>query len=524
MKQRKPIELKGSNSHKLNNVLEQPLESIVTHNPKLNKKINFRTTQKTEVEIVNSLSNSFKEPNGTNDDTRAEFAVFLLILIGNEIELKLNDGKLYRGIFQSLDTRDNEIFICIQYCVRIFDIFSDERSIPIEKYKIFPLQSVSRFFTTNINGVQTSFEDISSEKAIKSKSQDQFKTDVEIGQTQETITERALQPWVSEENYTEVIEDVLGETPVTNWDQFEENRIKFGVEGTYDETLYTTPLNYDDISEEEKKKAELLAKEIESNQRKNHIYFVENDTDGLKTVDDEEMHFSSVYRETDDKNIVPKTSEVVEDRCNDIPIKVASQNEEDKNSNKKASSKTNFSFNPNAKEFQPRCITKPNIPNSDYNYGSNHNLVQVVENPLFMNYQTNHFYSYPMNERDIHFQQNMELNIPKGQYDIKTSLNTNPMFHSEITQYEVNTGEFVVREVDLNQHIQNKEYFVYDGSRFNEYHNLGFPKNYPISNRPYNGGSHNSVYYFQNRDQNPQSYQYYQVAEDPRNWSNEYPT
>ncbi|KAH8741078.1 hypothetical protein FG386_001630 [Cryptosporidium ryanae] len=527
MKQRRSIEPKNFSVHKFNSVSEHSLEGADSSISKLNKKVNFKVSQKTGLKTLDSLPKSFtKDQNRNENNVNSEFAVFLLILIGNEIELKLRDGKLYRGIFQSLDTKDNEIFICIQYCARIFNIFSDERSIPIERYKIFPLKSISRFFTTNMNGIPTSF-DTSSEKVNRSKSHELFKTDIEIGQTQGKISERILQPWTSEEHGANVIEDVLGETPITNWDQFEENRIKFGVEGTYDETLYTTPLNYENISEEEKRKAELLAKEIESNQRKDHIYFVENNVDGLNTIDDEEMNFSSVYRETDDRNKVSNVDKVANDGFNNVSsIKMTNQNEiSDKDSVKKATSKTNFSFNPNAKEFQPRCLTKPNISNdySIYGYGGNPNLVQVVESPLFMDYhQVNHFYRYPSGEQEINFQHKLELGVPKGQYDIK-ALNVNPILHNESIKYESNTGEFVARDIDTNQHIRNTGYFIYDGSKFNEYHNLAAPKNYPIPNRlyNYNNSNHSNVYYFRNRSQNSQSYLYYQVS-DPRNWNSEY--
>jgi len=51
-----------------------------------------------------------------------------------------------------------------------------------------------------------------------------------------------------------------------NWDQFTANEHLYGVSTTFDEELYTTKLNRDEIPKEQRERAERIAREIESGQ------------------------------------------------------------------------------------------------------------------------------------------------------------------------------------------------------------------------------------------------------------------
>lgn len=58
------------------------------------------------------------------------------------------------------------------------------------------------------------------------------------------------------------ISKVLNENEVENWDQFDANKEKFNVETNYDEVLYTTKLEKDKLTEEEKERAERIERVI----------------------------------------------------------------------------------------------------------------------------------------------------------------------------------------------------------------------------------------------------------------------
>lgn len=359
-----------------------------------------------------------------------DFAVFILVLIGNEVELKLSNSQVYRGIFHSISTREgsNEQFVCIRFCRRILDLFSNELSKPIEDYCMFPLSSVYRLSTTNTNGIPTSFDSVSGElKGSHADRINTFMTDNEISNSDVHVHERILKPWVSEENNSDLIDDVLGNESFECWDQFEENRNKFGVQGTYDENLYTTPLDYSAITEEERRNAEILANEIEKEQKTDSASYLLCEKNDSIIENDEEMHFSSVYRNVPDQISSNKaTDSKLENESASALNKSAKNNciesnwqVSDKDSQSKQG-KSSFSFNPNAKEFLPRGVS--NFPTIPENPSNNYINIQIHESNNSYEFQ-NDSYHYPYN-----IEHNIPSNIPSNGYQ----------YHYEISQQNHN--------------------------------------------------------------------------------------
>ncbi|KAK9171571.1 LsmAD domain protein [Cryptosporidium meleagridis] len=289
----------------------------------------------------------------------SEFAVFILVLIGSEVELKLIDNRVYHGIFHSISKKEgsNEHFICIRFCRRILELYSNELSKPIEDYCMFPLSSVYRLSTSNTSGIPTRFDSVSGElRGNKVCGTNAFRTDNEISHDDRHVHERILKPWIPEDHSSDIIEDILGSEPVDRWDQFEENLNKFGIQGTFDENLYTTPLDYNEISEEEKRKAEILASEIEMEQKTASINNFEND---------EEMNFSSVHRNISDQSNSNKGADIKLQNESVYELNQPKTNDKHSEATEELSNKDSlsknlkpkFSFNPNAKEFLPRAIS-----------------------------------------------------------------------------------------------------------------------------------------------------------------------
>ncbi|ODV88294.1 hypothetical protein CANARDRAFT_26448 [[Candida] arabinofermentans NRRL YB-2248] len=131
-----------------------------------------------------------------------------------------------------------------------------------------------------------------------SSSRSGFKTDTDISSAS-AIKERELQKWVPDDNdtFSTALDDISSSSG--NWDQFEVNERKFGIQSTYDEALYTTTISKDAPDYEERlKKADRIAKEIESQAHNGSIHLAEErgiivDDSGI----DEEDKYSGVIRD-----------------------------------------------------------------------------------------------------------------------------------------------------------------------------------------------------------------------------------
>ena len=90
-----------------------------------------------------------------------------------------------------------------------------------------------------------------------------------------------------------------------NWDQFELNKKMYNVVSTYDENLYTTKLDKDKISEEEKIIVDKMYKEIMGSDSKEKDMQVLEDRGIIKQKEDEfdeEDKYSSVIKNKNNNN------------------------------------------------------------------------------------------------------------------------------------------------------------------------------------------------------------------------------
>lgn len=84
---------------------------------------------------------------------------------------------------------------------------------------------------------------------------------------------------------------------IGTWDQFQANEVLFNVKGTFDESIYTTQLDKTKMKEEQIRKAEQLAREIESAPSAN-IHVAEERGQAVQEDFDEEDRYSGVLRKT----------------------------------------------------------------------------------------------------------------------------------------------------------------------------------------------------------------------------------
>ncbi|KAF2809728.1 uncharacterized protein BDZ99DRAFT_388593 [Mytilinidion resinicola] len=123
-----------------------------------------------------------------------------------------------------------------------------------------------------------------------------FRTDADISGNL-AIRERNLQRWEPSSDAHEGL--TLEESGKATWDQFATNQQRFGVESTYDESIYTTTIDRSNpLYQERAARAERIAREIETSSTLNsHV----NEERGNANVDDsgvdEEEKYSGVRRD-----------------------------------------------------------------------------------------------------------------------------------------------------------------------------------------------------------------------------------
>merc|ERR1719217_1923490 len=84
-----------------------------------------------------------------------------------------------------------------------------------------------------------------------------------------------------------------GKNGIGSWDQFAANKEKFNVSAAYDENLYTTKLDVDNVDSAKLREAERLAREIESTKSSN-FHIAEERNQKIQTDFDEEDLYSGV--------------------------------------------------------------------------------------------------------------------------------------------------------------------------------------------------------------------------------------
>jgi PAB1-binding protein PBP1 len=94
---------------------------------------------------------------------------------------------------------------------------------------------------------------------------------------------------------------------IGQFNQFEENKKKFGYKSTYTDEAYTTKLDHSEFSEHQKRQALSKANEIERQITSDKHMAEERGQKEQDDFDDEEMKYSGVYRNSS-KTVTGTTS------------------------------------------------------------------------------------------------------------------------------------------------------------------------------------------------------------------------
>ena len=222
----------------------------------------------------------------------------ILNSIGEKIHIDLISGDAIEGLLYSIDPISNEYLI-----------INNPRRLSRTGIPLFLKESLLKIYFKEILSINYQINNnISSEKNNNKKNT--FIVDSQISKKnlnpkkEEKLVKYEIK--ADDKNSNKYINQTLEDEEDTNWDQFELNKKVYNVVSTYDENLYTTKLDKNKITEEDKKFADKMFNEImNTNKDEKNIHILEDrgiipqkDND----MDEEDKYSSVIKNNTDNTN------------------------------------------------------------------------------------------------------------------------------------------------------------------------------------------------------------------------------
>ena len=235
----------------------------------LNDLLNYR--------FYGAFSNSIVKNNKLNKIT----------IQGELIRINFISGDLIEGLLYSIDEKKNEYFI-----------ITNPRRISRTNKPIFLKENYLKIYFNEISFIQSDY------KNFKPLAKANFETDFDISKKKKPKLEKKNLIHYKINEGEEIYQGNLEDDNNEKWDQFEINKKKYNVNTTYDENNYTTLLDKNNISNEQRNKAEKIVKEIMRESNKDTNIHILEDRGLLNENDiDEEDKYSSVLRKKDNDDI-----------------------------------------------------------------------------------------------------------------------------------------------------------------------------------------------------------------------------
>ena len=212
----------------------------------------------------------------------------ILNSLGEKIRLNLISGETIEGLLYTIDPINNEYLL-----------INNPRRFSRTGVPLFLKESILKIYFMEILSFNYEINNNISDNKNK---KDIFKLDSDISNINNIYSSKAEEKLVKyevkEEDKNIYMNKKLEDDEDENWDQFELNKKMYNVVSTYDENLYTTKLDKNKITEEDKKYADKMYKEImSSSNNENDIHILE-DRGIIQQNDDfdEEDKYSSVIK------------------------------------------------------------------------------------------------------------------------------------------------------------------------------------------------------------------------------------
>ncbi|CAN1286725.1 Polyadenylate-binding protein-interacting protein 4 [Linum perenne] len=219
-------------------------------------------------------------------------------LIGLPVDVQLKDGSIYSGTCYTTNV-EKEFAIVLKMARLTKDVLHrggkpEYISKAPSKTLIIPGKDVAQVIAKD---VPVTADGLSNE--LQNERHHDILIDSIISRSHHVDPERELEPWVPDGDDLQCpeLENIFDGSWNRGWDQFETNKMLFGVKSTFDEELYTTKLEKGPRMRELEREAMRIAREIEGEETQD-LHLAEER--GINVGDDfdidEETRFSSVYR------------------------------------------------------------------------------------------------------------------------------------------------------------------------------------------------------------------------------------
>ena len=206
--------------------------------------------------------------------------------LGEKIRINLISGDTIEGLLYTIDSINNEYLI-----------INNPRRFSRTGIPLFLKESLLKIYFKEILSINYEINNL----ILDNKKNNEFFSDSQISKKhyKSKKEEKLVKFELKEEDKDKYLNQKLEDENDENWDQFELNKKMYNVVSTYDENLYTTKLDKNKISEEDKKYADKMYKEIMSSSKNEKNVHILEDRGIIKQKDDEfneEDKYSSVIR------------------------------------------------------------------------------------------------------------------------------------------------------------------------------------------------------------------------------------
>ena len=214
----------------------------------------------------------------------------ILNSIGEKIHIDLISGDAIEGLLYTIDPINNEYLI-----------INNPRRLSRTGIPLFLKESLLKIYFKEILSINYQINNNIPQEKNNNKN-NAFLVDSQIPKKNINIKkeEKLVKYEIkAEDKNNKYINQALEDEEDTNWDQFELNKKVYNVISTYDENLYTTKLDKNKITEEDKKFADKMYNEImNTNKDEKNVHILE-DRGVIQQKDndmDEEDKYSSVIK------------------------------------------------------------------------------------------------------------------------------------------------------------------------------------------------------------------------------------
>lgn len=223
---------------------------------------------------------------------RSSFLMTLQKVMGAQVDVQLSDGRVYRGVFSAATPFVGKKYELVLKAVTALDASGKSIEDPAVQAGSTVLLAFSDIATMTISKANL--------KRLEAQEKE-LETDSALGQRTDikNLEGRDLQSvatsWLAPETSTS-LEENGSRGGIGQWNQFEANRRLYNVQDTYDENLYTKKLDKRNLTKEQLRKADRVARSIETSTSNNVV--LKEDRGQLEGEDfNEEDMFSGVMRE-----------------------------------------------------------------------------------------------------------------------------------------------------------------------------------------------------------------------------------